>query len=73
MKGLQLEQAGLKEGDVLLQADGHQVSGRDLDTVVSWISGEPGTDVELRILRDGEEMDVTVTRDIIETQTVEYE
>ena len=72
-EGSPAEQAGLKEGDVLLQADGHQVSGRDLDTVVSWISGEPGTDVELRILRDGEEMDVTVTRDIIETQTVEYE
>lgn len=67
------EQAGLKEGDVLLQADGHAVSGQDLDTVVSWISGEPGTDVELRISRAGEEMDVMVTRDIIETQTVEYE
>ena len=67
------ERAGLKAGDVLIQADGHAVSGQDLDTVVSWISGEPGTDVELRILRDGEEMDVTVTRDIIETQTVEYE
>ena len=67
------EQAGLKEGDVLLQADGHAVSGQDLETVVSWISGEPGTDVELRILRDGEELDVTVTRDVIETKTVEYE
>lgn len=67
------EQAGLKEGDVLLQADGHAVSGQDLETVVSWISGEPGTDVELRISRDGEEMDVTVTRDVIETKTVEYE
>ena len=72
-EGSPAERAGLKEGDVLLKANGHQVSGRDLDTVVSWISGEPGTDVELRILRDGEEMDVTVTRDIIETQTVEYE
>lgn len=67
------EQAGLKEGDVLLQADGHAVSGQDLETVVSWISGEPGTDVELRILRDGEELDVTVIRDVIETKTVEYE
>ena len=67
------EQAGLKEGDVLLQADGHAVSGQDLETVVSWISGEPGTDVELRILRNGEELDVTVTRDVIETKTVEYE
>ena len=67
------EQAGLKEGDVLLQADGHAVSGQDLDTVVSWISGEPGTDVELRVSRAGEEMDVTVTRDVIEMKTVEYE
>lgn len=67
------EQAGLKAGDVLLQADGHPVSGEDLETVVSWISGDPGTKVELCVSRDGEEIDITVVRDIIETQTVEYE
>lgn len=67
------EQAGLKAGDVLLQADGHTVSGQDLDKIVSWISGEAGTEVELRILRNGKEMDVTVIRDIIEMETVEYE
>ena len=45
----------------------------DLDTVVSWIKGERGTDVTLHVLRDGEEIRVIATRDIIEIQTVEYE
>lgn len=72
-EGSPAEQAGLKTGDILLQADGHVVSGQELETIVSWISGEAGTEVELRILRNGEEKEVTVIRDVIELQTVEHE
>lgn len=67
------EEAGMKEGDILLQVDEHMVSGQDLETVVSWIKGEKGTDVTIHVLRDGEEVELTATRDVIEVQTVEYE
>lgn len=67
------DQAGIKEGDVLYQVDGKDTAGEDLDTVVSWIKGERGTDVELCVIRDGEEIKITATRDIIEVQTVDYE
>lgn len=67
------DRAGIREGDVLYQVDDKETAGVDLDTVVSWIKGEKGTDVTLHVLRDGEEIETTATRDIIEVQTVEYE
>ena len=35
------DQAGLKEGDILYQVDEKETAGEELDTVVSWIKGEP--------------------------------
>lgn len=67
------EKAGMKAGDVITAVDGHSVSGQELETVVSWIKGEKGTDVTLRVLRNGEELELTATRDIIEVQTVSGE
>ena len=67
------DQAGLREGDILYQVDGRDTSGTDLETVVSWIKGETGTDVTLGVMRDGEELEMTATRDVIEVQTVNYE
>ena len=67
------EKAGLKQGDIIYQVDDHSVSGQDLETVVSWIKGEQGTDVVLHVIRDGEELELTATRDIVEVQTVTSE
>ena len=67
------DKAGLKAGDILYQVDGHEVAGEDLETVVSWVKGETGTEVTLKVRRDGEELTVTAVRDTIEVQTVEYE
>lgn len=69
------EKAGLKDGDILYQVDGEDVTGQDLDTVVSKIRGEKGTTVEITVYRGDtlEEYTCTVTRDIIEVTTVAYE
>ena len=67
------DKAGMREGDIIYQVDDHSVSGQDLETVVSWIKGEQGTDVVIHVLRNGEELELTATRDIIEIQTVSYE
>ena len=67
------EKAGLKQGDIIYQVDDHSVSGQDLETVVSWIKGEQGTDVVLHVIRGGEELELTATRDIVEVQTVTSE
>lgn len=65
------EKAGIKEGDIIVSVDGHTVSGNDLDTVASWVKGEPGTEVLVSVMRDGEQIDLTVVRELIEAQTVE--
>jgi len=69
------EKAGLKAGDILYKVDGKDVTGQDLDAVVSKIRGEKGTTVEITVYRGNnlEEYTCTVTRDIIEVTTVAYE
>ena len=69
------EKAGLKDGDILYKVDGEEVTGQDLDTVVSKIRGKKGTTVEITVYRGDsmEEYTCVVTRDIIEVNTVAYE
>lgn len=67
------EQAGLKEGDILYQIDDHEITDEDLNQVVTWIKGEEGTDVRLHVIRDGEELELTAVRRMIEIRTVESE
>ena len=67
------EKSGLKEGDYIVSADGHLATEDDLDKFVQYVRGEEGTDVQLVINREGEEFDVTCTRDTISTPTVAYQ
>lgn len=66
------DKAGMQEEDVLLKVDGEEIAGKDLNSVVSLIKGEKGTEVALTVLRDGEELDLTAIRDVIQVQTVEH-
>lgn len=65
--------AGLKDNDILYKVEELEVTGVDLNEVVSHIRGEGGTNVQLTVLRGekGEEITVTAVRDKIEVQTVE--
>ena len=67
------EKAGMKAGDIIQKVDDQDVTGQKLDTIVSWIRGEKGTDVTLQVLRDGEKIELTATRDTVEDITVKYE
>lgn len=67
------DKAGLKAGDILYQVDGKDAEGQELDTVVSWIKGEKGTDVAIKVMRAGEAVETVATRDVIQMQTVRYE
>lgn len=66
--------AGLQDEDILYKVDKEEVTGEDLTEVVSHIKGEKGTTVDITVLREeeNEEVTVTVTRDTIQAQTVEY-
>lgn len=74
-QGTPSEGAGLRVGDVLIKVDGVDITGEELSPVIDRIKGEEGTDVELIILRgvDNEEYTLSMTRQVVETITVEYE
>lgn len=65
--------AGIQVGDILYKVNGEDVRGEELDFVITKIRGEEGTDVELTMIRDGKEVTMNVTREIIESVTIEYE
>lgn len=67
------EKAGIKDGDILYQVDGKSVAEESIDTVISWLRGEKGAEVVLGIIRDGEKLDITVTLDTVNAQTVTCE
>lgn len=69
------EEAGFRVGDILYKVDGEDVTGQNLDHVITKIRGEVGSQVELTVLRgdDFEEYSATLTRTLIQNQTVEHE
>lgn len=65
--------AGLKSGDVILEVDGEATQGKNLDEVASMIRGDEGTQVTLKIGREGgETFEVTIVRESIKIPNVEH-
>lgn len=64
--------AGLEAGDLIIRLDDKPVKGMSLDDAVKLMRGEPGSDIELLIVRSGVEkpFKVTITRDIIKVKSV---
>jgi hypothetical protein len=56
--------AGLRVKDNILDVDGSSVSGLTLEEAADRIRGGPGTWVELRIERNGQEMTLSIERDL---------
>jgi carboxyl-terminal processing protease len=67
--------ADLRAGDVIVAADGQDLSGLETDAAMSLIRGPKGSSVVLTIRRPGvsETFDVTVNREAIEIPAVVYE
>ncbi len=67
--------AGIQDGDILLAVDGTVITtDMPVDEIVALVRGDVGTDVILHIRRGpaGEPFDVSVTRERIETPSVEW-
>ena len=60
------QKAGIHPGDIIIEAGGQSLIGMDPSTAVTFIRGEIGTDVIIKVLRDGEELTFTVKRAKIE-------
>ena len=66
------EKAGFRYGDLVYKVNGEDVTNMDMDTIVSKIRGEVGTNIEITVLRgvDRKEYTGTATRALIENDTV---
>ncbi|MGD8710994.1 MAG: S41 family peptidase [Ectothiorhodospiraceae bacterium] len=66
------EKAGIQAGDLIIRLDGKPVKGMSLNDAVGMMRGEPGTDITLTVVRDGQDkpFDVTITRSVIKVESV---
>jgi carboxyl-terminal processing protease len=66
------QRAGMMAGDVIVRLDDTPVKGMTLNEAVKIMRGEPGTDILLTVVREGEEgpLKITITRAIIRIKSV---
>lgn len=65
--------AGVRKGDRVIKVDGKDIMDMDLSAAVALIKGDKGTQVNLTVVRDGQTMDFSITRDAVNIKTVDYE
>ncbi|HZT24940.1 MAG TPA: S41 family peptidase [Pseudolabrys sp.] len=69
--GTPAARAGLQPGDLIVGINGESAQGMDLSKVVRLLRGAPGSSVKITIVRGTQKpFDVTITRAIIQVQTV---
>ncbi|MCR4923111.1 MAG: S41 family peptidase [Lachnospiraceae bacterium] len=75
LKDSPAERAGILENDIIIEVDGEDIVGQDLNVVVSKIRGKKGSKVKLGVVREGEKdtLYFDIKRDTVESVTVEYE
>ena len=66
------QKAGMQSGDLVIRLDETPVKGLSLNDAVTRMRGEPGTDITLTIIREGEDkpLKITITRDVIKVKSV---
>ena len=73
IKDTPAEAAGLMEGDVIYSVEGKEMNGLELEEVVSYIKGDEGTKVHITIYRNGEPIEMELTRARVTSPTVDSE
>lgn len=64
------EKAGFKIGDKIYKVDGEDMTGQSMSYVRSKVIGEEGTTVNITVLRDDKEVELTATRVAVNAATV---
>lgn len=67
--------AGVLAGDIIYKVDGEEVWQLSSDEVATKVRGETGSEIALTVVRDGKELDFTMTREAINNVSayVEYD
>lgn len=70
IEGGAAQKAGIQAGDKLLSVDGKELSGKTAQMIGDLIRGEIGTEIIIKVSRNGEEKKFSVTRMEMKTSTV---
>ncbi|MGC1390050.1 MAG: S41 family peptidase [Bacteroidales bacterium] len=71
-KGFPADKAGIKPGDLLKKVDGTSLKGLTTDKVSEKLKGNPGTEINVTIERNGVDTDYTLKREKIIMPPVPY-
>lgn len=63
--GTPADRAGVRNGDLILSVDGKDTKGLTMEEVTRLIKGEKGTEVTLRVDRQGKMLDLKPVRDVV--------
>ena len=72
-KGSPAESAGMRSGDKIIYVNDVYYTAQEIDAAVGVMRGEPGESVKVTVLRDMEQIDFDIVREIIDINYVEYE
>lgn len=64
------EEAGVRAGDLFVKVNGEDVLALGMDATKNTVRGEEGTDVTLTFVRDGKELELTMTRASVAVENV---
>ena len=70
LDGTPADEAGLRPGDLITQIDDTPVMGMDLGNAIEMLRGPVDTEVVLQIQRGAEELDIAITRALIQITSV---
>lgn len=72
--GTPADRAGIQAGDLIIRIDGQPLQEILPEEAAGMMRGEPGTDVTITVVRDGETapFDVTITREVIQVASVRH-
>jgi carboxyl-terminal processing protease len=68
MDGYAAQRQGIQIGDVIIEAAGSAITVSNIDDISSLVKGEPGTTVELKVLRN--ELEDTLTFNLIREEVI---
>ena len=57
--------AGILAGDILYKVNDEEIYTLSIDEIANKVRGENGTDIKITVVRDGEELNFSMTREII--------
>ena len=71
-EGLPADKAGLKAGDIIIEVNGQEAKGKNSDQVREFLRGQAGSEIKIKVLRDGKEIEKKFHRQEITLNNVPY-